>query len=225
MDSPTHSEMENRAYREKTDEELTVICGADGEAFGELARRYQFLAFRAAFAVLRSRAEAEDQVQSAFCKALQHLGTFERRAKFSTWLVRIVVNECLMQLRRSRHMRVTTFEESAHVNFGVAPWSPEEALNKLLLAKAIRREIRCIPPLLRAVFVLRDVKRKSMPQVAAELGISVAAAKSRLGRAREELRKRLEPHVLEHIPTRSLCAAASKTDSIQRRYQDDFRIR
>lgn len=209
--------MENRAYRDKTDEELTVICGADGEAFGELARRYQPIAFRTAFAVLRSRAEAEDQVQAAFCKALQHLGTFERRAKFSTWLVRIVVNECLMQLRRSRRIRVTAFDELASPNFGIASWSPEEALNRLLLSKVLRREIRCIPPLLRKVFVLREVERKSMSQVAGELGISVAAAKSRLGRAREELRKRLEPHVLKRMTTKPLRAAASQNSFDQRR--------
>lgn len=216
--------MENRAYREKTDEELMDICGADGEAFGELARRYQPMAFRAALAVLHSRAEAEDQVQAAFCKALQHLGTFERRAKFSTWLVRIVVNECLMQVRRSRRIRVTKLDEPAHQDFSIAPWSPEQALNRLRLAQVVQREIRYIPPLLRNVFVLRDVKRKSMPDVAAELGISVAAAKSRLCRAREELRRRLEPHVLEHVTTRPLCRAPSQTDSIHRRYQDDSRI-
>lgn len=208
--------MENRTYSEKTDEELIAICGADGDAFGELARRYRPLAFRAASAVLRSPTEAEDQVQTALCKALQRFGTFERRAKFSTWLVRIVVNECLMQLRRSRQLRAATFGAAADEisDTRSAPWSPEEAMNRLRLAKTLRREIRCIPPLLRDAFVLREVERKPITQVAAELGISVAAAKSRLCRAREELRKRLQPHVLEHTTTRPLCAAASQTDSI-----------
>ena len=210
--------MENRAaYRDKTDEELMLICEADGEAFGELARRYRPIAFRAAFAVLRSHAEAEDQVQIALCKALAHFGSFERRAKFSTWLVRIVINECLMELRRSRHLCGATFDDSAleALRPRGTSWSPEEAMNRLLLKKTLCREIRCIPPLLRNVFVLREVQRKPMTEVAAALGISVSAAKSRLCRAREELRKRLQPHVLEHIPTRPLSRAALQTDSIQ----------
>ena len=207
--------MENRGYREKTDEELMVICDADGEAFGELARRYQPIAYRAALSVLRSRTEAEDQVQTAFCKALQNLNRFERRAKFSTWLVRIVINGCLMELRRSRHFCTTAFDDSVPeilLSEGRG-WSPEDAMNRLRLKEMLRREVRRIPPLLRDAFVLRDVQRKSMPEVAAALGISVSAAKSRLCRAREELRKRLEPHVLEHVSTRPLGVAASQTDS------------
>ncbi len=110
MDSPTCFRIENRAYKEKTEDELIVMCEADREAFGELARRYQAMAFRAAFCVLRNELDAEDQVQSAFCKAFEHFGDFQRKARFSTWLVRIVIDECLMQVRRPRHAAAVSLE-------------------------------------------------------------------------------------------------------------------
>lgn len=208
--------MENQGYREKTDEELVAICEQDGEAFGELARRYQRLALRTAFSVLRNRLEAEDHVQTAFCKALQHIGNFRRTAKFSTWLVRIVVNECLMELRRTRRTHSVLLDEFAPDTFCShdVHWSPEAAVNRLMLNKIVRLEIRRIPPLLRNVFILRDVERRSMPEVAATLGISVEAAKSRLCRARAELRKRLAPHVLEHVSAKPLSTSASEYKSI-----------
>jgi RNA polymerase sigma-70 factor, ECF subfamily len=201
--------MENRGYRQKTDEELMILCEADGEAFGELARRYQPVAFRAAYCMLRNSVDAEDQVQAAFCKAFEHIGNFERRAKFSTWLIRIVINECLMQMRRSRRAGAARFSDCHWEALPAkdARCSPEALMRRLVLAKVLRREIRCIPPLFRNVFVLREIERKPMSEVAAELGISVAAAKSRLCRAREELRRRLEPHVLEHV----LAKPASET--------------
>ncbi len=207
MDSPTRFQTQNRTYRWKTDDELILICNSDREAFGELARRHSLIAFKAAYVVLRNESDAEDQVQSALCKALEHIDGFRRDSKFSTWLVRIVVNECLMQLRRVRRISIVTLDEvereGSHLEVPDERRSPEAAVERLFLARVLDREIRRIPPLLRNALLLRDVQQKSMPEVARSLGITVEAAKSRLSRAREELRKRLEPHVSTQLISKS----------------------
>jgi RNA polymerase sigma-70 factor (ECF subfamily) len=191
--------MQDRSYSEKTDDELLTLCeGGDTEAFGELARRYQSMAIHAARFILRNEDEAEEQVQESLAKAYQHIAHFRRNAKFSTWLVRIVVNQCLMRLR---HFRRATFVSLEYLTFGSETVSfeppdrrnsPEIELQRAQTAEVLQREIRRIPPLLRNVFVLRDVEQKPMRDVARDLGISVHAAKSRLLRARAELRLRLQ---------------------------------
>lgn len=153
-----------------------------------------------ALSILRDPTAAEDEVQNAFWKAYEHIGQFQHDAKFSTWLGRIVVNECLMRLRRERRVRVLSLEEVLHTEDAVPldvpddTQSPEEALARTEISTVLRSEIRRIPPMLREVFLLRDVEELPMPEVAGRLGISVAAAKSRLLRARAELRARLQRH-------------------------------
>lgn len=194
--------MQNRIYSEETDDGLLALCGrGETDAFGELARRYQSMAFSAAHLILKNHDEAEEQVQQSFVKAYEHMDSFRRDAKFSTWLVRIVVNQCLMRMRHFRRSKLVSLEcmssEAERVIFEPRDQrrSPEMELQRAETAELLRREIRRIPPLLRDVFVLRDVEQKPMPDVAQALGISVHAAKSRLLRARAELRIRLQGHI------------------------------
>ena len=173
----------------------------DAEAFGELARRYQGLAFSAARGILKNEHEAEEQVQQALLRAFQHIRQFRRDAKFSTWLLRIVVNQCLMHLRHVRRAKLLSLEclskgkELARFDPRDQRLTPEMETQEAEIASVVQREIFRIPPLLRNVFVLRDVEHRSMPEIAESLGISVNAAKSRLMRARAELRNRLRPHI------------------------------
>lgn len=169
-------------------------------AFTELVKRYQGACFKQALSILRDRSDAEDEVQNALWKAFEHIGQFNKEAKFSTWLTRIVVNQCLMRLRQTRRAKflymddVMVGEEVQTLELPDERESPESALAKEELAGVLEHEIGRIPPLLRNVFVLRDVKELPMPEVADQLGISVAAAKSRLLRARLELRERMGKH-------------------------------
>ena len=183
------------------DEDLVMQAQAgDNAAFAELIERYRGTCMKLALSILRDKLDAEDEVQNACWKAFEHLGQFQRDAKFSTWLSRIVVNQCLMRLRKDRRARYVYLddgamnEEVAKLELPAATPTPEEQLAQLEVAEVLDHEIHRIPPLLRDVFLLREVQQLPMPEVAGRLGISVAAAKSRLLRARQELRERVARH-------------------------------
>jgi RNA polymerase sigma-70 factor (ECF subfamily) len=189
----------------RTDNELVSLAQMGREdAFAELIRRNYSSSFKLALSILHERQEAEDEVQNAYWKASRHIGQFQQDSKFSTWMTRIVVNQCLMRLRQTRRAKFLFLddtmigEERGTLELVDNCLTPEAELGGKELRGLLQREIGRIPPLLRNVFVLRDVNELPMPEVAEKLGISVAAAKSRLLRARLELRQRLERHCGVH---------------------------
>lgn len=202
MDSQQNRGMQKTtSYEDVADHKLVEFCQrGDNAAFAELMKRHQAAASKLAFSILRDRSDAEDEVQNAFWKAYDHINQFQQDAKFSTWLTRIVVNQCLMRLRQSRRARfcflddTVAGEDSLALDLPDKQRSPEQELGRAEIAQVLRAEIMRIPPLLRNVFMMRDVQQRPMPEVAGELGISVAAAKSRLLRARAELRARMKRH-------------------------------
>lgn len=191
----------NPAFAAFQDDELVLKAqSGDHGAFAELIQRHQTSCLKLAVSILRDKQDAEDEVQNACWKAFEHIGQFHRDAKFSTWLTRIVVNQCLMKLRQARRARflylddVQVGEEVQTLELPDTTATPEVAMGRSEVAQVLQKEINRIPPLLRNVFLLRDVQQLDMPVVARKLGISVAAAKSRLLRARLELRTRMEKH-------------------------------
>jgi RNA polymerase sigma-70 factor, ECF subfamily len=183
---------------------VTMAQQGREDAFAELIRRNYSSSLKLALSILHERQEAEDEVQNAYWKASRHIGQFQQDSKFSSWMTRIVVNQCLMRLRQTRRARFLFLddtligEERGTLELVDNCMTPEAELGSKELSALLHREIYRIPPLLRNVFVLRDVKELPMPMVAEQLGISVAAAKSRLLRARLELRQRLEKHCGVH---------------------------
>ncbi len=201
MDSLRGRQMQNqRSYRDMSDDALVSLCQeGDQGAFDELMRRHQMSAMKVAVSIVRDRQDAEDEVQNAFWKAYEHINQFQRDAKFSTWLTRIVVNQCLMRLRQVRRARFAYIDDAEGEDVVASDLkdlrpSPENLLGVNEVAAVLALEIKRTPALLRNVFLLRDVENKPMPEVAQRLGISVAAAKSRLLRARAELRSRMRRH-------------------------------
>lgn len=184
------------------DEELVIAAQAgDHAAFAELLDRHQGTAMKMALSILRDRCDAEDEVQNASWKAFEHIGQFQQEAKFSTWFNRIVVNQCLMRLRQQRRSRFVYLDdvlmnEDGHSKMELPDQgvSPEGQFGQQQIGDVLEQEVRRMPPLLRRVFELRDVEELSMSEVAEELEISVPAAKSRLLRARQELRRKLDRH-------------------------------
>ncbi len=208
MDSGKTQQMQNRVEtqnqaecREMADDSLVRMCqDGDNGAFDELMKRHQTAVMKIALSIVRDKQDAEDEVQNAFWKAYQHINQFQRDAKFSTWLTRIVVNQCLMRLRQGRRAKFAYLDE-VQPGEEIGPFelrdmrqSPEESLGQSEMSQVLDREIGRTPPLLRHVFLLRDVQERPMTEVAKDLGISVAAAKSRLLRARTELRNRMQRH-------------------------------
>ena len=172
----------------------------DQDAFGLLIQRHWRRCVDLGCYFLRNRVDAEDSVQNAALKAYEHLDQYQGDAEFSTWLGRIVANECLMLMRVRRRTRFVYLDEepsqpkSLPVQLpGTGP-DPEGELGYLQLTTVLRSEVMRIPPLLRNVMLLRDIKGLPVRDVALQLGITVSAVKSRLVRARAELRLRMVRH-------------------------------
>lgn len=170
----------------------------DVQAFEKLVKQYDRQVFRIAQHITQNREDAEDVVQDAFLKAYEKLDQFQGNSKFYTWLVRIAVNESLMRLRRRRTGKMVSIDEDVETDEGSMPrdladWSPdpEQLYGQSELADILRKTIQGLPPGFRIVFVLRDVEGLSTEETAETLGLSVPAVKSRLLRARLQLRERL----------------------------------
>jgi RNA polymerase sigma-70 factor (ECF subfamily) len=172
----------------------------DQEAFTELVNRHYPTCLKLARSILRDHEDAEDEVQNAYTKAFLHLGSFEGNSRFSTWLSRIVVNQCLMRLRQLRRAQFTYLDDPGadenQTRFELRDTSedPEQRYGRNEVASLLYQEVNRIPPLLRKPLLLRESMRLPLADVARQLDISEAAAKSRLLRARRELRERLGKH-------------------------------
>jgi RNA polymerase sigma-70 factor (ECF subfamily) len=152
----------------------------DRDAFGELVRTYEHRVASVLYRLLDDRRDVEEATQDVFVQAWRNLHRFRGHAQLFTWLYRIAVNEALMRKRRKRH----DVQELDH-QLAAAP-DPEPGLHELLA-----RELAALPFEYRAAVVLRDVEGLSNAEVAAALGISVAAAKSRIHRGRMQIRAAL----------------------------------
>lgn len=184
--------------------ELPLVQAAkkgDLEAFSQLVKRYDRNIFRIAQHITHNEEDAQDVVQEAFLKAYQNLEQFQGNSKFYTWLVRIAVNEALMKLRRRRTDRTVSIDEDVETEEGsmpreVADWgpNPEQLYGQSELSEILKKTVQGLPPGFRTVFVLRDVEGLSTEETAEMLGLSVPAVKSRLLRARLQLRERLSKY-------------------------------
>jgi RNA polymerase sigma-70 factor, ECF subfamily len=185
-------------YFNLTDADLVGIAREnDRDAYDELVRRHRAACVRFASSRLHDQGEAEEEVQNALWKAFEHLNQFRGDAEFFSWLLRIVANHCLMRLRLRSRARMFYLdgdnlgEGEGQIEVPAPAYDPEYGMIQSQMANVVQQEIRRIPKLLRNVVWLRDVEHLPMPDVADRLGISVPAAKSRLFRARTELRHRI----------------------------------
>ena len=184
--------------RSHEDELVQLAKQGDAHAFEELFRQHYSACLKRARWMIRNRSDAEDEVQNACWKAFQRIDQFRGEGTFSAWLNRIVENQCLMRIREERQLRFLHLDEASASNIRIElvaqMMDPEDELGDQQIDSLLRREISRIPPLLRNVMLLYDVDELPMPEVAARLGLSVPAAKSRLMRARVEMRARLSKH-------------------------------
>jgi RNA polymerase sigma-70 factor, ECF subfamily len=218
-------QMDNGSLGMLNDSQLVELTReGDHEAFGELIRRHRPKCVSLAYFFLRDRSDAEDQAQDAFFKAYQHLDQFHGEAEFSVWLKRIVANQCLMLMRLRRRTRVSYLDgvtagpDAMPIQLAAGGPDPEGELACRQLTDGLRNEVRRLPGLLRNVILLHDIAGLSMMDSAARLGITIPAAKSRLGRARAELQQRMARYLEGVRNPAPLSNAAAPLDKVGRHY-------
>jgi RNA polymerase sigma-70 factor (ECF subfamily) len=192
------------AAREVANDDLDLVHATkNGEvaAFEQLVKRYDRKLLRIAQSITHNREDSQDAVQEAFLKAYQNLSAFREDAKFSTWLFRITVNQSLMKLRKQRATREASLDEDFQAEDDMLPievtdWAPNP--EQLYWASELRSIlIKCLEelsPILRTVFVLRDIEGLTIDQTVEVLSVSETAVKARLWRARLQLRESLNTY-------------------------------
>jgi RNA polymerase sigma-70 factor, ECF subfamily len=182
------------------DESVVLAKAREGDltAFSELVDRYERNIFRMAKQITQSDEDAEDVLQEAFLKAFEHLDSFQGQSKFYTWVTRIAVNEALMKLRKRRSSKTVSLDENYDTGEDlvlreIAVWdgNPEQQYSQEELRAILDKAVQSLPPLFRTVFVLRDIEELSTEETASILDLSIPAVKSRLLRARLQLREKL----------------------------------
>ena len=177
------------------------ILAGERELFMELVRPYQKLVYSMAITVVKSEHEAEDVSQEALFKAFKNLAQFRGECKFSTWIIQITLNEARHRVRKQQRAREDSIdcgvdgEEGDYVSIDFADWReiPCEALQRKELRAALEGAISALKPIYRDVLVLRDVEHLSVAETAQMLSISEASVKTRLLRARLQIRDTLAP--------------------------------
>jgi RNA polymerase sigma-70 factor (ECF subfamily) len=179
--------------------------GGDVSAFEELVERYDRKLLRIAEHITHNREDSQDAIQEAFLKAFQHLDDFREHSQFSTWLIRITVNQALMKLRKRRTTKEVSLDEDFQADGDMLPrevadWTPnpEELYRASELRDILVKALEGLRPALRTVFVLRDIEGLSIDQTAEVLDLVPAAVKARLWRARLQLRGLLSEHFSKH---------------------------
>jgi RNA polymerase sigma-70 factor, ECF subfamily len=177
----------------------------DTRAFEELVCRYERRVLAVAQRITSNREDAEDVAQESFHKAFLHLDTFEERARFSTWLTRIVVNEAYMLLRRRQGVVEVLLEneddalKSASKAFVDQRPSPEESCWRRERTELLTAAINRLRPTIRRTMLLRDIEERSVEETAQILGTSISAVKARLFHGRRRLRETVNPVLLRGV--------------------------
>lgn len=180
---------------------VTASRHGDASAFEELVKKYDRKLYRIAQSITQNNEDAEEAVQTAFLKAYHNLNRFQGHAKFSTWLSRIVMNESFMKLRKQRSNREQPFDtdkgfgsdENGQNLFNLTDWAanPESLYCANELRQILENCLHKLQPRLRVVFFLRDVEGHTISETSAILSLTATAVKTRLSRARLQLREEL----------------------------------
>jgi RNA polymerase sigma-70 factor, ECF subfamily len=205
------------------DDEATLVAkvrSGDATCFETLMRRYERKIHRFAKHITKNDSDADEVTQEAFFKAFEHIEDFKGESRFYTWLVRITVNQGLMNLRKRRPNQFSLNDpketEGASIPREIEDWrpTPEARYSQVELAEILSRTIGELQPSLSLVFRLRDVGNLSTDETASLLRISVPAVKSLLLRARWAPREKLNLFLRNSVqsPTTLLCSVSETRD-------------
>lgn len=179
-------------------EQLVLLARARGghsDAFDALCQPHRRQLLRNTYRITRNREDAEDALQDSFLRAFLHINKFDGRSAFSTWLTRIAINSALMIIRKRRSSRLTDMGIPGKLGVEEVEWdvtdhaaNPEQRCAQREIENILASEIRALRPTIRTAIEMRQLQELSTRETAGMLGISVAAAKSRLFHGKEALR-------------------------------------
>jgi RNA polymerase sigma-70 factor, ECF subfamily len=185
---------------------LARLHAGEESAFDELVRLAGGRMLAVARRMLSHEDDAGDAVQEAFLSAFKSLDRFDGRSQLTTWLHRITVNACLMKLRSQRRRPekplddlLPQFQNDGHQKNPSRPWKPsnESGIETLDMRTLVRSKIDELPTQFREILLLRDIEELDTEETARLLGLTGAAVKTRLHRARQALRTLLDPYMTE----------------------------
>lgn len=178
---------------------VSRVLSGEKNLFEWIMRRYNQRLFRVGIAILGDEMEVEDAMQNAYIKAYQHLEKFEHRASLSTWLIKILINECLAQKNKKAHLKAVNIEYHPE-NMGSMK-TPSNILMNKELGIVLETAIAHLPEKYRLVFMLREMEELSVKETGDILGIEESNVKVRLNRAKAMLRQNLSNDMKEHVYT------------------------
>jgi RNA polymerase sigma-70 factor (ECF subfamily) len=190
---------------------IAAILEGDTQLYHELIRPHERSVYKMALSYMKNEADAEDVVQEASIRAFRNLATFRAEAKFSTWLIRITINEARSRLRRQATVRMDSLDALPDEEGSVSPallldWReiPSETVERNEIRKLLQDAVEGLPEIYREVFLLRDIEGLNVNETAGALNISIPSVKVRLHRARMMLQKQLAPQlkVVNRAPKR-----------------------
>ena len=180
---------------EKTQTELSIIndiISGDKKKYELLIRKYNQRLYRVAKSILWQEEEVEDAMQEAYIKAYQQLSQFEYRASFSTWLTRILINECLMKQRKNKSASQIYGElNDDHMKQSVDAVNPEKKVINSELKTLLENAISLLPEKYRIIFIMREVENMSVTETTKVLNITETNVKVRLSRSKDMIRTSL----------------------------------
>jgi len=168
---------------------IEEIQKGSSRLFEVIIRRYNPRLFKIGMAILGQEMDVEDAMQTTFIKVYQNLGKFERRSSFSTWMIRIHINECLAWKKKFQGQAIYKEEHDMQIRDHV-PIPDDHLLNKEL-GKALEHALSELPEKYRLVFVLREMEDLSVKEAAAVMGIGRINVKVRLNRAKSMLKDKV----------------------------------
>lgn len=188
-----------------SDEELVERYGAgDGESFRMLVERYQDRVYHIVYGIVGNKDEAEDLSQEVFLRVYRFLHRFKGKSRFYTWLYRLTVNVCLSARRKRKNEPGKIFSLADSSKYGDNPgeieladesFSPLKILQNREMAETIKSAINSLSEVLKSTFVLREFEELSYKELTRVFKCSRGTIKSRLSRAREQLRRKIEPYL------------------------------
>lgn len=179
----------NRSLKQISDEEIIAeVKSGNIEAYSEIVRRYNQRLYRIAVSYGVMDDDAEEVIQLAYISAYEKLSQFRGEAKFSTWLIKILINECLMLKRQQK--RVVKLDEIKDVTFNTeSHQNPEEKYMNIERKEILEEAVKRLPEKYRTVFIFKEIEGMSIEEISDSLGISKVNVKVRLHRAKSMLKE------------------------------------